>query len=125
MSRSNYATCAGIGSEGERRRAQRYVLCLPVLFHWQESSGPEHKGGGFTRDVSARGMYVTSESECPPAGSAATIVVLLPSFDSELVGLKLKASGTVVRIAGPTESVGFAVAADLDDSLMRQQTRDK
>jgi len=57
----------------QHRRAIRYKLKLPVLFHWND--GAEHVAGGFTSDVALDGVLILS-STCPPIGCEVRIEIL-------------------------------------------------
>jgi hypothetical protein len=95
----------------ERRKASRYELQVPVLFSWKNAS---KQAGGFTRDISASGVYVLcEESHCPSRGDTVTLQLILPSIaDAEGRGLKLKSKGQVLRTGELAEQSGFAVVAE-------------
>jgi len=95
----------------ERRNASRYRLHVPVLFSWAEGETVA-RGGGFTRDVSVRGLFVTS-SIVLPVKTALTLEMILPALSAEMPQNTIRAPGRVVRMFGPTERTGFAVAAEL------------
>lgn len=100
----------------ERRKASRYGLRVPVLFSWED---PHLKlDGGFTRDISASGVYVLCEKKyCPAQGDTVTIQLILPSIvDLEPRGLKLKSRGRVLRTGDFPEESGFALLAEFDVS---------
>jgi hypothetical protein len=104
----------------ERRSFRRYDLSAPVLYRWIGDDGTERHGGGFTRDVSTGGMYITCEDDPPPVGAPVAIDVSFPTLDARLAGLKLKAKANVVRRGGSSEGKGFAILTDLaEDSLTR------
>jgi hypothetical protein len=103
----------------ERRRSRRFSLAVPVLFRWASSEGDQCQSGGFTRDVSSTGTYITCDELQPALGSPLAIVVLLPSLDAQKVGLKLKAAATVVRVGEREERKGFAVITDFADDENR------
>jgi hypothetical protein len=98
----------------ERRKASRYGLRVPVLFSWQDTQ-PE-LDGGFTRDISASGVYVLCEKNHRPAqGNTVTIQLILPSIvDLEAQGMKLRSKGQVLRTGDFPEESGFAVLAEFD-----------
>jgi hypothetical protein len=108
----------------EMRKAVRYRLQLPVLFSWSDSEGKVKKSGGFTRDISTRGLYIVAETS-PRAGAALECEVLLPiSKNTRLGGVRLVAMGNVVRSGGGNEHHGFAVAGDLN-TLRRINTESR
>ncbi len=99
-----------IGDDMERRRTARYVLRVPVLFTWLNRQPKQ--AGGFTRDVSARGVYILCRGDCPSTGAPVKLQVMLPPMDAEARGVKLQSEGRVVRAHGQGEESGFAVMAD-------------
>jgi len=101
----------------ERRKASRYGLRLPVLFSWKDAQSK--LDGGFTRDISASGVYVLCEkNHCPAQGEIVKIQLFLPSIgDLETPGMKLRSKGQVLRTDDFPEECGFAVLADFDMEL--------
>ena len=96
----------------EHREATRYLVRVPVIFTLH--NGEEITAGGFTRDVSALGIYVLCDrSQCPSPGSALSVEVLLPPLETNIHSLQLRAEGRTVRINGPNEQSGFALATNL------------
>ena len=95
----------------ERRKASRYRLQLPVLFSWHDGDEMRTRGG-FTRDVSVQGMFVTS-SAAPPLRTALNVEVVLPPSVGRKPENIIKARGLVVRVSGRKHPRGFAIAADL------------
>jgi hypothetical protein len=98
-------------------RKTRYLINVPVVFHWS-CEGQVNGGTGFTRDISAGGVYVFS-STVPPVGSPVAMEVRLPPLAASGPGLRLQAEGHVVRVEGTQGQEGFAVAAhfELGDRL--------
>jgi hypothetical protein len=98
----------------ERRKAPRYQLRLPLLFSW--SDGYQiHTQGGFTRDVSINGLFVTSAITLPPQ-TILNVEIVLPTL-GHMAENTIRTSGHVVRLSGDTESRGFAITAKLDADL--------
>lgn len=93
----------------ERRKASRYRLRLPVLFSWTQGE-QFHTEGGFTRDVSANGLFVTS-SVAPPARAAIKLELILPAI-GQTAENAMRATGSVVRRFASSQPRGFAIAAD-------------
>jgi hypothetical protein len=60
----------------EKRKSTRYHLRLPVLFTWSDPSGAMQKEGGFTLDISMRGLRVISHL-CAPAGADIAVEILI------------------------------------------------
>src|SRR3989440_4676656 len=61
----------------KKRRAVRYKLCLPVIFKWTDERGRPVQEGGFTRDISTLGLYISC-LKLPPTQTALVLEVLLP-----------------------------------------------
>jgi hypothetical protein len=93
----------------DSRNARRYALAFPVLFKWKEPDGAECQAGGFTRDVSTTGTYITCGVQAPSISTVIAVEVLLPSLDTGLARLALKVDARVVRTGEPEEQRGFAV----------------
>ncbi|MBV9341420.1 MAG: PilZ domain-containing protein [Acidobacteria bacterium] len=93
----------------ERRKASRYRLRLPVLFSWIQGE-QFHTEGGFTRDVSAKGLFVTSRV-APPSEAPIRLEVVLPLL-AEMSQNAMRATGRVVRTFSASQPQGFAIAAE-------------
>ena len=92
----------------------RYQLILPVLFEWKDPEGTFHREGGFTRNVSTRGLYVDC-TLCPSAGAVLQIEVLLPvHWRRAPQGAKLVAGVKVLRVQDVQGKTGFAAMGNLD-----------
>ncbi len=89
------------------RRATRYQVRAPVIFHWLDKEGVQRQAAGFTRDISTGGIFVLS-AESPPIGTGVSLEVALPPLEDASRSWQLKASGKVVRV----EPNGFAGTAD-------------
>ncbi len=88
----------------ENRNALRYPLRFPVIFKWHDCDEISRQGGGFTRDISTGGLFISSAS-APPAGTPLAFEVLLPPLEAKPKNLKLQAEGRVAR----SEGNGFGV----------------
>lgn len=89
----------------DRRKAPRYAMRVPVLFRWTSTEGIGHRTWGISRDVSSKGIFVYS-SEAPPQTSLLAMeLVLREPGEGGGGGVRLEASGQVVRV----EATGFAV----------------
>jgi hypothetical protein len=109
----------------ERREMARFVLQCPVVFEWVDEHRQSRSGAGFSRDISASGVFVLSTC-VPREGSRIRIEVLLPVQHPSEQGLKLSSSGLVTRVEGTREGKGFAaisafaMVGQLEDSLAQQ-----
>ncbi len=91
----------------DSRRASRFPVHAPVIYQWVDEEGVQRQAGGFTRDISPKGIYVLS-AVSPPIGMGVNFEVTLPPLVAASRGCQLKAHGKVVRV----ESEGFAGTAD-------------
>lgn len=102
-----------------QRRAVRYKLNLPVIFHWND--GVEHTDGGFTCDVAIDGALIRS-TKCPVVGSAIHIEVLVPSPDRGGAELRIQCVGKVARAAVHDGVTYFGVEGAFDDDHLMRPT---
>jgi hypothetical protein len=98
------------GTLVERRKVVRFVLRCPAVFEWIDEEGQVQVGAGFTRDLSAAGVFLLSTAS-PPTGTRIRIDVLLPVERPAEEGLKLSSDATVTRIEKGHESTGFAATS--------------
>ena len=106
----------------KHRKHSRYLLRAPVIFRWDEPGNMSRQGTGFTRDVSAGGLFISCTSP-PPEGAHLALEVLLPPLEVNTQGLPLPAEGQVVRVQVRGSQTGFAVACELAsaDLVYRQE----
>jgi hypothetical protein len=102
----------------QRRSALRYMLRLPVIFHWND--GREHTEGGFTSDISLDGALILT-SRCPPIGTAVRIEVLIPSPDRRGEELRIECIGKVTRVIDHPGFSAFGVQGVFDDDHLTRQ----
>jgi hypothetical protein len=96
----------------DQRKYARFRVELPVAFEWRAPKGVKRgHGGGFTRDISAEGVFISTSAPAPPVGSLCTYQTRLPWLEGNLPKLRMKALGRVVRAEGldKTGVSGFAV----------------
>jgi len=102
----------------QRRKAVRYKLHLPVIFHWND--GVEHTAGGFTCDVALDGALIHS-NKCPAVGSEVQIEVLLRSPNASGEQLRIQCIGRVTRVLVQGGSTWFGVEGGFDDDHLTRQ----
>jgi len=98
---------------------ERKFLRIPVgtaaVFSWGKRVGDKKRGKGVTRDISAGGMYLYTETP-PPVGAPVKLELLLPKVRGVLQNLRMKVMGRVVRVQPPEgedEPIsGFAAITD-------------
>lgn len=99
----------------ERRRARRFTLGIPVIFHWIDERQLPCVGAGFSRDISIHGLFVVTASAAPPLANQVDLTVLLPALAANGPGLHLQAKGSVVRVHRTGEGLGVGIASALGD----------
>jgi hypothetical protein len=96
----------------EDRSALRYPIRARVAFSWVDSRGNRREQSAWSRDLSARGVYVFSPV-LPEIGSKLSLSIYFPPFSSYALPVEMRVAGQVVRIngsAGDAGESGFAVA---------------
>jgi hypothetical protein len=78
------------------RRSDRYRSSAPVFIFWTPQSGAAQSSEGITVDISANGVYVTTD-EVPPVGELVQIDVLLPNLVPDASVTHLTGEGIVLR----------------------------
>ena len=97
----------------KKRKAVRYKLCLPVIFKWTDERGRPVQEGGFTRDISTLGLYISCP-KLPPIQTPLALEILLPPNKKVLSErLKLEATVEIVRVGTDAEEQGFAAVGEL------------
>ena len=95
----------------EQREQTRYDLRAIVDFEWTDAAGASHRGQGFTRDISTKGMFIYSDSQ-PPGKVDVHVEVSLSSVAEAVTYLSMKVEALVIRVEPPTSPGirhGFAV----------------
>lgn len=93
----------------ERRKRKRFHVKVPVTFTWKKSGGGPFTGKGITRDMSANGAYVVSDT-VPPINAIVLMKVHIPQFygsGSLLITATMRAL-RIDRAAGGKEG-GFSL----------------
>jgi PilZ domain len=98
----------------DRRRSSRFCLRLPVLTQWTDSTGQVRYGGGFSRDISLRGLFVVS-SDPPAKATMIVVTVVLPNVRKASQELHLSSAGTIVRVEQNDDITGYAVDCHFSD----------
>ncbi len=94
------------------RNYTRRSLALPILFAWEDKRGVRRRGDGITRDVSAGGTFLFTET-CPPAGTKIEFELFLPKISEQSSIIRVQGKGRVLRVELPRdgeERGGFAAA---------------
>lgn len=97
----------------QQRESVRFQLRLPVIFRWTDEQVGRQQNGGFTRDISTRGLFVYSSTP-PPAGVTVDFEVMLPPLEKSGHGVRLQSEGMVLRIERRGEHTGFAATGDFE-----------
>ena len=96
----------------QARNYNRRSLALPILFAWEDERGVRRRGDGITRDVSAGGTFLFTET-CPPAGIKIEFELFLPKISEQSSKIRVQGEGRVLRVELPREGEersGFAAA---------------
>ncbi len=99
------------GGNVDRRRSPRFRLRLPVLTQWTDDEGHVRYGGGFSRDIGIRGVFVLS-SEPPSSSTMISVTVVLPNLRVDLQDLHLRCVGSLVRVEKDAAVGGYAIECD-------------
>jgi len=94
-----------------RRGYIRFQMGVPVLAQWQDDEGNAHEAAGFSRDISARGVFVVSSAP-PPEATKVTIEVLIPNLREGSEEVHLRSEGLVVRVEEKGRAAGCAIYCD-------------
>lgn len=97
------------------RTHDRCQLSLPVVFSWRDSTGRRQQGKGFTRNLSAAGLYLATQSPVP-VGAAIRFETFLPPMSAESAALRMQGEGVVLRVEplGPDKGwMGVATTSAL------------
>lgn len=77
-------------------------------------AGQQKHGGGFTRDVSTAGAYITCDRPYAVGiRMKVRLEVVLPALDANSEPAQLCAEGSVTRLSGHNEKPGFALQGEL------------
>ncbi len=94
----------------ERRTFRRFLLSLPVLFRWTDTS--EHYAVGQCRNAGRDGMFILTTKR-PPVGMQVEIRLDIPAF--HLIPQQwLRCTGRVTRVESRDGVRGFAVAGRIE-----------
>jgi hypothetical protein len=98
----------------ERRQHTRYSVQARVNFKWQDG-GTLYVGSGVTRDISANGMFIHSDSE-PPEKADIELDVSFHSAASLDTNLQMSAAALVIRVESTASREGHSGFAVLNRS---------
>lgn len=101
----------------DRRSARRFELNVPVICKWVNHQDTQREMAGFSRNISAAGIFLITDVSGPAQGIAVEIEVFLPPINPESQGLELKSHGQVVRVTvvGGRSGVGIASSFHLTE----------
>lgn len=96
---------------GQTRGRSRCRLSLPVVFSWRDVKGKTHKGKGFTRNISAGGLFLVTRNHVP-VGANIQFEAFLPPMSRDTSPLRMEGKADVVRVElMESEDGWFGVAA--------------
>lgn len=94
----------------DRRRARRFDLRVPVICKWNDDQDSKAEVAGFSRNISAVGVFVITPAGAPSVDRTIEIEVFLPPMSDMSPGLQLKSEGHVVRTENVGKGFGFGFA---------------
>ena len=101
----------GRTAASQTRGHHRCRLSLPVVFSWRDVKGKTYKGKGFTRDISAGGLFLVTRNQVP-VGANIQFEVFLPPISRDTSPLRMEGKADVVRVEPMGSEDGwFGVAA--------------
>ncbi len=106
----------------QTRGYARYRLGLPVAFSWQSPEGDWRQGTGFTRDISAGGVFLITRAT-PPQGSAISFEAFLPPVMSGAPTLRWQGAGRILRVESETHSQEWHGVAAVSSSVSLWDTQ--
>jgi hypothetical protein len=95
----------------ERREQLRFQIRAVAKFEWVDGGGVRHWGQGLTRDISAKGLFILTDSR-PPTKADLQVEVFFSSIAGADTNLELCVQSVLLRVEwGPNVGVssGFAV----------------
>ena len=94
----------------ERRAAQRFDYQLPISLKMQ---GQESEQGGFTQNLSARGVFFYSDCAIVE-GASIELTVLMPAEITLTESMRVRCRGKVLRVVHCNGATKIGVAAQLE-----------
>jgi hypothetical protein len=91
----------------EKRSIRRFPLDLPISVKFVDNG--RHEVAGRTRDVSARGVFMYLETEIR-VGAPIEFVMILPAEITLSDPIRVRCSGSVLRVEKTGDQQGVAVA---------------
>jgi PilZ domain-containing protein len=98
----------------EQRKARRFALEAPVVFSWSDGQ-TVCEGAGFSRDISTRGLFVIVCSAAPLLACQVELMVLLPPLSPGTPAMRLRSSGSVVRVKNLGKGTGLGITCAFGD----------
>jgi len=100
-----------LGSQHERRAAQRFNFHLPISIRLAES---EREEAGFTQDISARGAFFYTDCALSE-GARVEVTLNMPSEVTLTESMRVRCRGKVLRVVRPATGNQIGVAVHLED----------
>jgi hypothetical protein len=94
----------------ERRAAQRFEFQLPVSVQVMAS---QHKGKGFTQNLSARGALVCTDLSLSE-GDAIELTLIMPSEITLAENMRVRCRGRILRVHSSNRDAKYATAIHLE-----------
>jgi len=93
-----------------------------VVFSWKDSDGKRHKGKGFTRNLSAAGLFLITQTPLP-VGAAIRFEAFLPPMSAETSALRMQGKGVVTRVEPLRSDKGWMGVAATSTAVALSDTQ--
>lgn len=97
-------------------------MSVPVDFSWRDSNGNHHQGKGFTRNLSAAGLFLVTQTPVP-VGAAIRFEAFLPPMSAEASVLRMQGEGVVVRVEPLRSDKGWMGVAATSTAVALSDTQ--
>ncbi len=104
------------------RKFTRFQLTLPVVFSWKDRRLRTRRAKGFTRDLSAGGVFLFSE-KCPPLGVPIEFEAILPPLEERAMALRLRGEARVLRVEPAGNGEKWNGFAAINEGFVLQEAR--
>lgn len=105
------------------RKFARFHLTLPVVFSWKDRRLRKRRGKGFTRDLSAGGVFLLSE-KVPPVGVPIEFEAILPPLEERVMALRLRGEARVLRVEPAVNDGKWNGFAAVNESFVLQEAQE-
>jgi hypothetical protein len=112
---------SGRAATTKPRGHSRCHLSLPVVFSWRDAQERPHQGTGFTRNISAGGVFLVTRNQLP-VGVTIRFEAFLPPMSRQASALRMEGKGEVVRVDPMGSDQGWLGVAVTNTSVALWET---